>query len=100
VVESLLGRGFDIRIFDRNISLARLTGKNLDFITRKIPHLTELMLEGELEGHIQASDVIVVSNGEPYFNEALSKCSGKVILDMVGLDEAVKEGNDYQGINW
>ena len=100
VIENLLGRGFDINIFDKNINLARLTGKNLDYINRKIPHLTELMLEGDLNTHIEDADVIILSNKEPYFVDALKTCSGKVILDMVGLDDSIKDSNEYYGINW
>jgi GDP-mannose 6-dehydrogenase len=100
VVENLLGRGFDIRIYDKNINMARLTGKNLDYITKKIPHLTELMQDGDLDNEISTADVIVIANKEPYFVEALKTCTGKVILDMVGLDDSIKESNDYHGINW
>jgi GDP-mannose 6-dehydrogenase len=100
LVENLMGRGFDIKIFDKNINIARLTGKNLDFISSKIPHLTDLLQTGELLDVIQGSDVIVVSNKEPYFIEALEKINNKVIIDMVGLNHTIQSHNDYIGINW
>ncbi|MBI1287885.1 MAG: nucleotide sugar dehydrogenase [Flavobacteriales bacterium] len=100
VVESLLGRGFDIGIYDKNINLARLTGKNLDFINRKIPHLTELMLDGDLKDEIDTADVIVLCNKESYFVSAIEKCENKVILDMVGIADRIKDSNQYMGINW
>jgi GDP-mannose 6-dehydrogenase len=100
LVENLLGRGFDIVIYDKNINIARLTGKNLDFISSKIPHLTDLLQTGDLLEIIHSSDVIVVSNKETYFEEALEKVNNKVIIDMVGLNHTIQSKNNYLGINW
>ncbi len=44
LVESLLGKGFDIKIYDRNVSLARLLGANKKYIETAIPHLADLLV--------------------------------------------------------
>ncbi|MBN8860610.1 MAG: UDP-glucose/GDP-mannose dehydrogenase family protein [Sphingobacteriales bacterium] len=100
LVETLIGRGFDIAIYDRNIHTAQLTGKNKEYIERRIPHLSNLLVE-DLDGLIDDSDVIVISNNEQQFLSALEKVYDKVIIDMVRIDvPSMKDNNTYIGINW
>lgn len=61
VVESLLGKGFEIRIYDKNVEVSELTGTNKDFIMAKIPHL-QLFVSDDLEAVCRESDVLVVTN--------------------------------------
>lgn len=99
VVEILLGRGFDISIYDQNIQVAKLMGKNKEYIESRIPHL-ERLLVGDINKILQDSDVIVVNNKEDIFLKALEQVSGKIVLDMVRLPNHIKENNNYTGINW
>ena len=59
VVEQLLGKGFEIRIYDKNVRLSELTGTNKDFIMAKIPHLQHFVTD-DLHSVCQESDVLVV----------------------------------------
>jgi GDP-mannose 6-dehydrogenase len=61
VVETLLGKGCDVRILDRNISLARLVGANRRYIEEEIPHIASLMCEG-VEELLAHADVVVVGH--------------------------------------
>ena len=99
VIEILLGRGYDLCIYDENIQVARLTGKNKEYIENRIPHLAGL-LSTDLNKLIDESDVIVVSTKEKQFEALLKNVSGKIILDMIKLPEVIKEANTYIGINW
>jgi GDP-mannose 6-dehydrogenase len=99
VVEILLGRGFDISIYDQNIQLARLTGKNKEYIESRIPHLEKLLVN-DISTVLNNSDVLIVSNKEELFQEKLKQISGKIILDMVRLPDTIKANNTYIGINW
>lgn len=99
VVEILLGRGFDLCIYDKNIHIARLMGKNREYIENRIPHLEALLCDN-IEEVVHKSDVIIVNNNEKYFEEALACVSGKIIIDMVRLSEKIKMKNTYIGINW
>lgn len=58
LVERLLGKGYKVRIYDKNINLSRLLGKNKSFIEEKLPHLA-LLLSENLEEVISNSEVIV-----------------------------------------
>lgn len=99
VVEILLGRGFDLCIYDRNIELAKLTGKNKEYIEGRIPHIQHL-LSIDLQGLLNSADVIVVGNGENEIIKALENVSDKIIIDMVRLSESIVNKNMYIGINW
>jgi len=61
LVETLLGKGCDVRILDHNISLARLVGANRRYIEEEIPHVSSLMCESadELLAH---AEIIVVGH--------------------------------------
>lgn len=63
VVESLLGKGFAIKIYDRNVKISELTGTNKDFIMAKIPHLQHFVT-ADLDDVCKNSDVLVVTNKE------------------------------------
>ena len=45
VIERLLGKGFDVRIYDKNVNIASLVGANRDFILNHIPHISRIMAE-------------------------------------------------------
>ena len=101
VIETMLGKGFDVRIYDRHVSLARLLGANKEYIEKEIPHLSRLMCDSidELIGH---SEVLIVSNRSPEFSEAVARvgksCS---VVDLVRIVETspVNAGS-YYGICW
>lgn len=59
LVEALIGKGFDIRILDRNVSLARLTGANKQYINEEIPHISSLMCDGP-EALMKHAEVLVI----------------------------------------
>jgi GDP-mannose 6-dehydrogenase len=100
LVENLMGKGFDLKIYDENIKVAQLTGKNREFIEKKIPHLTELLVKEDLNVVLNDADIIIVGNKEQIFLSALSHIENKIILDMVGIKSMVSAGNKYIGINW
>ena len=66
LAEALLGKGYELRIYDRNVSLARLVGANKEYINTQIPHLSSLLCE-TIDEVLDDSDVIVVGNGAPEF---------------------------------
>lgn len=99
VVESLLGKGFEIRIYDRNVKVSELTGTNKDFIMAKIPHLQHFVT-ADLDEVCQNSDVLVVTNKEKDFVDVLAKYPGKTVIDLVRQWKEVDYNGKYEGISW
>lgn len=45
MIEHLIGKGFEFRLYNRNVNLAALTGANRDYILNRIPHISRLMVD-------------------------------------------------------
>jgi GDP-mannose 6-dehydrogenase len=99
VIESLLGKGCDITIYDKNINLAMLTGKNKEFINSRIPHLATLLTDDPRK-MIDKCDVIIINTKEPEFVKLAAEIDSKIIIDFVRLDENLLSKSNYFGINW
>ena len=99
VVEHLLGKGFEIRIYDKNVKVSELTGTNKDFIMAKIPHLQHFVTD-DLDEVCQNSDVLVVTNKEKDFADVLKKYPDKIVIDLVRQWKDVDYNGKYEGISW
>ena len=99
VVESLLGKGFEIRIYDKNVKVSELTGTNKDFIMAKIPHLQHFVTD-DLEAVCRESDVLVVTNKEAEFADVLKRYPGKTVVDLVRQWKEVDYDGRYEGLSW
>lgn len=99
VVESLLGKGFEIRIYDRNVKVSELTGTNKDFIMSKIPHLQHFVTDN-LDQVCTESEVLVVTNKEKEFNDLLHLYPNKTIVDLVRQWKEVDYEGHYEGLSW
>lgn len=99
VVESLLGKGFEIRIYDKNVKVSELTGTNKDFIMAKIPHLQHFVSDN-LDAVCSNSDVLVVTNKEKDFADVLQCYPNKVIVDLVRQWKEVDYAGHYEGLSW
>jgi len=101
LAESLLGKGCSLKIYDRNVSIARLVGSNKEYIEEQIPHLSSLLCDTTDEV-IDGSDVIVIGNKATEFTQALTACRpDQIVIDLVRLPMpgALLEA-DYRGICW
>ena len=100
LVESLLGKGYSLKLYDYNLNLSLLNGTNKEFIEKKIPHLGVLLCEN-IDEVLVNSEIIVVATNETFYYDYLIKVKNKIIIDLVGIknDELVKN-NEYIGINW
>jgi GDP-mannose 6-dehydrogenase len=101
VVERLIGKGYDIRIFDRNVHLAKLFGANKDYITRKIPHISNLMV-ASIQDILNHAEVIIVGNHSKEFNETIQHLEGKyIVVDFVRTIKDMDEARTkYEGLCW
>jgi GDP-mannose 6-dehydrogenase len=101
LIETLVGKGFQVRVYDRNVSLARLHGANKAYIEREIPHIASLMCE-RLDDVLAQSDVIVVGNRAPEFSEVLGRLRpDQVVIDLVRItNDGARLNGQYQAIGW
>lgn len=101
VIEVLLGKGFDIKIFDRNVRLSKLVGANKNFIMGKIPFISKFIINDPAE-IIRHSDVLIVVNNDEEFKDILSNApKGKIIYDLVNVNFKNKDKKErYIGISW
>jgi len=100
VIETLLGKGYAVRIYDRNVSTSRLIGANRRFIDEHIPHLSSLLVT-DTDSLIKDADVIVVGYQSPEFAEALRRLRPEqIVVDLARLAKAVDTPAHYEGICW
>lgn len=99
LAEMLIGKGYDLQIFDRNVDYARTHGANREYINQKIPHLSNLM-HSDLRGVIDHADVIVVGNNDELFETVISEVpDGKRVIDLVGFMKTTST-EVLEGICW
>jgi GDP-mannose 6-dehydrogenase len=100
LVETLLGKGYAIRIYDRNVNLARLMGANKAYIEKQIPHISQLFVSS-LDDVLAASECIVIGNKDPEFATVPDRLRpDQVIVDLVRIDRNRTSGDNYAGICW
>ena len=99
LAETLIGKGYELSIFDRNVDYARVHGANREYINEKIPHVSSL-LNSNLEEVIDHGEVMIVGNRDAQFAKALERVNGsRPTLDLVGFMNGVSHGHT-QGICW
>ena len=100
VIEHLIGKGYDLRIFDRNVSLASLVGANRDFILNRIPHISRLMVNG-IDAVLDHAETIVIGNKDPEFEGVFERLhEGQNLVDFVRITNRRSDNGKYDGICW
>ena len=103
LVEALLGKGYEVRIYDGNVNVARVLGTNREYIEAVVPHLADLMVD-DASALLDGCDTIVVGNDSPEFAELVAGSREQAVVDLVALrlsDEQLRSlGDRYQGISW
>jgi len=105
LAELLIGKGYELLVYDRNVRLASLVGANRDYILNHIPHIGRLMVD-QPEQLIEQSEVLVVASADREFPPLLEKLPlGKSVIDLVGAwstDPSARSAHlgAYEGIAW
>jgi GDP-mannose 6-dehydrogenase len=105
IVEQLIGKGYDLKIYDKNVRLASLVGANRDFILNRIPHISRLMAD-TVETVLDHAETVVIGTNDPDFLQVPAKLrEGQVLVEFVrmfkraGREEGSRNGS-YDGICW
>jgi GDP-mannose 6-dehydrogenase len=100
VIERLLGKGYDVRIYDKNVHLASLVGANRDFILNRIPHISKLMVE-DIDSVLKHAQTVVIGNKDPEFESVPARIQeGQCLVDFVRITNRRSENDKYDGICW
>jgi GDP-mannose 6-dehydrogenase len=101
LIETLIGKGYQVKVYDKNVSLARLHGANRAYIEREIPHIATLMCDS-MEEVLAESEVIVIGNKAPEFAAVLQQVrQDQMVIDLVRILRDIDPlAARYEGICW
>jgi GDP-mannose 6-dehydrogenase len=96
LIETLLGKGLHLRIYDREVELARLAGANKEFIERGIPHISSLLCP-RLDEVVSGAEVLVVGKRDAEFETWAGRLPAEqLLIDLVQLPQAFRQRPNYQ----
>ncbi|MCI4673461.1 nucleotide sugar dehydrogenase [Candidatus Mycolicibacterium alkanivorans] len=99
VIERLIGKGHDLRLYDCNVRIAVLAGANRDYILNHIPHISRLMVEtvGEV---MDFAETVVIGNATDEFRSAVANSRpGQLVVDLARVTDR-PSSEDYDGVCW
>lgn len=100
LAETLIGKGYEVVVYDRVLSLSRLIGSNRAYIEQEIPHIGTLMCPS-LEEMLERAEVLVVTNSDPEFVTVPPRVRpDQILIDLVRLPHADRCRGVYRGIAW
>ncbi len=101
LAERLLGKGYDLKIHDANVSMSRLLGANREYIEQRLPHLGQL-LAADVDEVLAHAEVCLVATTDPAVLAALPPGSDRTLIDLVRLPDTEARRNDkgYVGLAW
>jgi GDP-mannose 6-dehydrogenase len=100
LTERLLGKGFDIRVYDSNVNLARVSGTNRAYISERIPHLSHLMVDSMDELLAHAETVVIGNSGEEFADVSNLVHEGQFVIDLVRVGRQQAKAGVYEGLCW
>jgi GDP-mannose 6-dehydrogenase len=100
LTERLIGKGYDLRIYDSNVRLASIHGANRDYILNRIPHISRLMTRS-IEEALEHADTVVIGNAAPEFRDVPKRLSDRqTLIDFVRVSDSRSVSGIYEGICW
>ena len=100
LAERLIGKGFDVRIYDRNVNMAKVNGTNRDYVLNRIPHIAGLLVES-VDALLEHAETIVIGNAAPEFATVASRAQPtQRVIDLVGVVHERTASCAYAGLNW
>jgi len=100
LTERLIGKGYDVRVYDHNVNLARLNGTNRSYVLDRIPHICNLMAPN-VDAVIDHADTLVVGNAAPEFENIPRRVrDDQLVVDLVRISKERSVDGVYEGICW
>mgnify|MGYP001237738949 CR=1 FL=1 len=100
LVETLLGKGFEVTVFDETVELARLTGTNREYLDREAPHIA-CRLREDITEVVEQSEVVVITRDDPRFTGVPQTLrEDQLLVDLAGVAKDGEVRSGYEGICW
>jgi GDP-mannose 6-dehydrogenase len=100
ILETLLEKGYDIKVYDKNVSVSNLFGVNREYIHNRVPQVSNLMVD-TLDELLEDREVIMIGNCDEEFEKLLTNSrDDQIIYDLVRLGDDINERKNYEGICW
>ena len=105
LAEQLIGKGYELAVYDQNVRLANLMGANREYILNHIPHIGRLMVDRP-EQLIEHAEVVVLASADRELAPLLAQLpAGRCVIDLVGAWNAAAGADtarpeSYDGIAW
>ena len=100
LVETLVGRGYQVCVFDDTVDPKRLVGANRLFLERELPHIASLM-RPSIDDVVSEAEVVVVANSNSAFRNVANAIRGdQTLIDLAGIARTHSPAAQYEGINW
>jgi GDP-mannose 6-dehydrogenase len=102
LAERLIGKGFNVKIHDSNVTLSRLIGANRTYINDRLPHIGDVLID-DVDAVLEHAEVLIVGSRAPEVVDAIARAaSDRLIVDLVRLPNAgqLRGGPNYRGIGW
>lgn len=103
LVEFFIGKGYEVSIFDPNVHLSRLTGKNKEYLLDKFPHISDILVD-TIDELLEKTEIIVVATKVEEFIDLYKndkdQLKEKIIVDLIMIDQNLLKRENYEGICW
>ncbi len=100
LIETLLGKGYEIAIYDKNFNSNGGARSHKDYMDKHLPHFSKLM-RSQVSELMDESELIIVNNKEKEYTDVLTNVEIEhPIIDMVRLPDVIRQKKNYRGINW
>ena len=101
LIETLLGKGYKISIYDKNVSIAKIFGANKQYIEKEIPHISSLM-SSSIDKILSDSEVLVIGNNSKEFEKIPELMrEDQILIDLARIADGKNETKSkYEGICW
>ena len=100
LVERLIGKGYDLRVYDSNVRMAAIHGANKEYILNHIPHISKLMVNS-IDEVLAHAGTLVIGNGSPEFRDIPGRLGERQqIVDLVRITGERSVEGVYDGICW
>ncbi|MFC6705699.1 nucleotide sugar dehydrogenase [Flexivirga alba] len=100
LAERLLGKGFELRVYDPILNTSKLIGANRENVMARLPHLDRLLTASPQEA-LAGADVALVTSSATAIVDALCDANPPLLIDLIGrLGREVERVVGYEGVGW